>query len=81
MTEYLLGLQEYLNSNKELEVVKGFKTIFIAILNRNTNNLTFSEDELGEEYDIAIMAIVVKDYFRFWNEDLTKKVDFRTSQQ
>jgi hypothetical protein len=77
MVEFVVGLQGYVNSNKELEVIDGFKKIFVDILNRNINNVTFSADDIGEEYDISIIAMVIKDYFQFWNDDMQKQVDFQ----
>lgn len=77
MIEFVMSLQEYINSNRELEVMEGFKKLFVDILNRNVNNMTFAADDIGEEYDVAIIAMVIKDYFRYWNEDLQKQVDFQ----
>ena len=81
MIEYIVGLESFLKDNKEVEAMNGFVEAFVSILNRNVEGVKFEADVVREEYDIAVMVIVIRDYFDYWNKDLMNRVDFQQSRQ
>ena len=49
---------------------------FTRILNRNTEGITFTVEEL-DEYGPEIVMFVINQYFTYWDKDTASKVDFQ----
>ena len=81
MLEFMLSIQSMANDNKDLETIKAFNELFAWILNRNTDGKPYQADQIAEEYDFAIIGLLIKDYFSFWNEDTVNIVNFPQNQQ
>lgn len=54
--------------------------IFTRILNRNEEGKHFAQDEISDEYDIMIVTYVIRDYFEYWNKEMTEQVNFQSAQ-
>ena len=54
--------------------------IFCRILNRNTDNKSFSLGELEAEYDFTIALVVISDYMMFYAEEVANNVNFQVAQ-
>ena len=55
--------------------------IFCEILNRNTNNKSFTLGELEGEYDFTVALMVISDYMKYYAEEIANKVNFQPAQQ
>lgn len=75
MIEYTIDMAELENNDKE--AVKSVSNMFCRILNRNTDNKQFSREDIIEDYDLAVIVYVIKDYFAFWEKEVIEKVDFQ----
>jgi len=75
MVEYTLNLRDLKDNDKEtLHAITG---MFVRVLNRNTEDRVFTNEEIDNEYDTQIIAFVIQDYFEFWQKDVNEKVDFQ----
>lgn len=81
MLQFMLNIQDLANDSKDLETIKAFSELFAWILNRNTDGKEYKAEEVASEYDFAIIGLLIKDYFSFWNEDTANIVNFRQNQQ
>ncbi len=77
MIEYVINIETLSNADKNAEAIKAFTNLFARILNRNINGKTFKAEELAEQYDFAVVVILIKDYFNYWKADTEDKVAFR----
>lgn len=55
--------------------------LFVRILNRNVNDIEFTNDEIEDEYSLEIMVYVIQDYFIHWNKEIADNVNFQQPQQ
>ena len=79
--ETVMRLQKLGEEGKDVEaIMKETMAIFCRILNRNTEEIEFTVDELSEDYDYTIALIVMGDYIKFYSEEVSKKVNFRITQ-
>ena len=81
MVQFMLNIQDMANDNKDLETIKAFSELFAWILNRNTEGKIYKAEQVADEYDFAIIGLLIKDYFSFWNEDTADIVNFPRNQQ
>lgn len=81
MLEFMLTIQDMANDNKDMETIKAFNELFAWILNRNTEGKVYKAEQIADEYDFAIIGLLIKDYFSFWNEDTANIVNFPRNQQ
>lgn len=63
------------NNLKDSEMLDSIFKAFTRILNRNEEGIAFNAEDLAEEYGVEVAAIVINDYFTYWNEKT--KVDFQ----
>ena len=63
------------NNLKDSEMLDSIFKAFTRILNRNEEGIAFNAEDLAEEYGAEVAAIVINDYFTYWNEKT--KVDFQ----
>ena len=54
--------------------------IFCRILNRNTDGIQFEQEDIEDEYDFSLALLVIGDYFKFYSQEVARKVNFRTAQ-
>lgn len=68
-----------LNEKKETDrqTLRIFSNVFASILNRNVEGIEYKAAELANDYDLAVMGVLIKDYFSFWNNELTEKINFQ----
>lgn len=77
----ILQLQKLGESEKNSELVmKETMGVFCRILNRNAEGIEFTVEGLGDEYDYSIALVVMGDYFRYYNQEVSKVVNFRKAQ-
>lgn len=69
-----------LGSNNAKEVFTILLNLFARILNRNEQGIQYKEKELAENYDVALMTTVIKDYFDYWNTEIQDTVNFQVAQ-
>ena len=69
MLQFMLNIQDMAKDNKDMETIKAFNELFAWILNRNTEGKVYKAEQIADEYDFAIIGLLIKDYFSFWNED------------
>ena len=81
MLQYMINIQDLANDNKDMETIKAFNELFAWILNRNTDGKVYKAEQIADEYDFAIIGLLIKDYFSFWNEDTANVVNFPQNQQ
>lgn len=81
MLQYMINIQDLANDNKDMETIKAFNELFAWILNRNTDGKVYKAEQIADEYDFAIIGLLIKDYFSFWNEDVANIVNFPQNQQ
>ena len=55
--------------------------IFARVLNRNTDNKSFSLGELEKEYDFTVALMVISDYMKYYAEEIANTVNFQPAQQ
>ena len=79
--EFLVNLQSININENAKEAMDGVMSVFLRILNRNTDGRTFTLEEVENEYDVTIAMFVIQDYFQFWTKDVESQVDFPQSQQ
>ena len=61
-------------------IMRATMDIFAQVLNRNDKGLMFTAEDIEEEYDFSVALIVISDYLKFYNQEVAKKVNFRTTQ-
>lgn len=54
--------------------------IFLTLVNRNTEGVSYDQKQVEEDYDVILMMYVVQDYFRHWNDEIAAKVDFQPAR-
>lgn len=74
---YLFNLLDEKKQVDDSHMLEYVFSAFTRVLNRNTQGITFSEEELCDEYGIEIAAIVINNYFTYWNNDTASRVDFQ----
>lgn len=62
---------------EESKLINCFIDIFIRIINRNKEGITYTKEDIAENYDISIIGLVVKDYFTYWNKEIEQIVNFQ----
>lgn len=81
MVQYMLNIQSMAKQDKDLETIRAFNELFTWILNRNNQGKVYKVEQIAQEYDFAIIGLLIKDYFNFWNQDTANIVNFRQNQQ
>lgn len=76
MVQFSLVLQSLAESNKQMETMEAISKLFERILNRNIEGKSYEAAKLAEEYDFDVIAYVIKDYFGFWNKEISENVNF-----
>lgn len=77
----IIQLQKIGEDEKNSELImKETMGVFCRILNRNTDGIEFTVEGLGDEYDYSIALVVMGDYFRYYNQEVSKVVSFRKAQ-
>lgn len=81
LQETVLRLQKMGEDAKNSEkIMKETMAIFTRILNRNTDGITFTQEQVEEDYDYSVALLVIGDYLKFYADEVTKRVNFRTAQ-
>lgn len=81
LQETVLRLQKMGEDAKNSEkIMKETMAIFTRILNRNTDGVTFTQEQVEEDYDYSVALLVIGDYLEFYADEVTKRVNFRTAQ-
>lgn len=78
--EMLVKMEMLAKQNDNEKIFGIITSVFTRILNRNEDNIIFTEDKIKEEYDLALQMILLKDYFEYWNKDVSDNVNFQVSQ-
>lgn len=64
------------SDDDESNLVEVITAIFVRIINRNTEGITYTEKDFEEDYDITLIGMVVQDYFEYWTKEIMNKVNF-----
>ena len=75
MYEQIMEIQD--KKTTDAETLRMFARVFAAILNRNTEHIKFNANELSQVYDFAVIGLVIKDYFSFWNKEIKDNINFQ----
>lgn len=65
------------DNNKLMELAY---TMFVRILNRNTEGRVFTVEEVKEEYDFTVALMVVGDYMQYFAKNIAERVPFQPAQ-
>ena len=77
MVEYTLKIEGMVKAEEQSEAVLGLANLFVRILNRNVEGLTFNAEDIAEEYDFQTIGFVIQDYFSYWDKEVSDTVDFQ----
>lgn len=81
LQESIMRLQEMGEDVKNsAKIMKETMAIFCRVLNRNTQGITFTQEQLEDDYDYSVALLVIGDYLQFYAKEVAAKVSFRTTQ-
>lgn len=81
LQESIMRLQEMGSDAKNsTKIMKETIAIFCRVLNRNTQEITFTQEQLEDDYDYSVALLVIGDYLQFYANEVAQKVNFRTTQ-
>lgn len=78
--QYIIKIGELTKGDVDEGIINQAMEIFAAILNRNTQDVTFSLGELEKEYDFTVALMVISDYMKYYAEEIANKVNFQPAQ-
>lgn len=76
----VLDIVPYFDKKPSVEAIEKALSLFTQIINNNVENIEYTEEQIKEDYSLAIVMYVFEDYFRFWNEEVNKNVNFHHAQ-
>ena len=77
MIEYTMRIEDMAKSEDKTQAINALANLFVRILNRNTEGVTFNVKDVTEEYDFQTIGYVIQDYFSYWNKEEAGKVFFQ----
>lgn len=67
--------------NADMQLIDAAMEVFVRILNRNTEGIEFTREELESDYDFTVALMVMGDYMKFYAEEIKNTVNFQVAQQ
>lgn len=78
--ESIIKIGELSKNSTDSKVMEQVMEIFCRILNRNTDNKSFTLGELQDDYDFTVALMVIGDYMKYYADEITAKVNFQVAQ-
>lgn len=78
--ESIIKIGELSKNSTDSKVMEQVMEIFCRILNRNTDNKSFTLGELQDDYDFTVALMVIGDYMKYYADEITAKVNFQLAQ-
>ena len=78
--ESIIKIGELSKNSTDSKVMEQVMEIFCRILNRNTDNKSFTLEELQDDYDFTVALMVIGDYMKYYADEITAKVNFQVAQ-
>ena len=78
--ESIIKISELSKNSTDSKVMEQVMEIFCRILNRNTDNKSFTLGELQDDYDFTVALMVIGDYMKYYADEITAKVNFQLAQ-
>lgn len=81
LQETILRLQKLGEDAKNSEkIMRETMAIFTRILNRNSEGIEFTQEQIEEDYDYSVALLVIGDYLKYYNQEVVSKINFQVTQ-
>lgn len=68
------------NEKKAARVIPSVIQVFVDILNRNTDGVHYEVEDVTADYSFEVIVFVINDYFKYWNKEISERVNFLQAQ-
>lgn len=77
----IINLQKMGASTKNIDkLMKETMAIFVRVLNRNDDDIEYTVDGIGSDYDYSVALLVIGDYLKYYSQEISNKVNFQVVQ-